>query len=185
MSDPEQLVPCEPALSKLFPHLKGNERPVLIWPNSTLNNFCKNVTLKNEHLAQVILDMIVTMKNRNGVGLAAPQIGELLNMFVIDTEHGPLTLINPSIIDRSMDLFKVDEGCLSVPGYFEYRERPRQVTIEYQDFHGQIYKRNFENLTAFVIQHEMDHLQGKLFVDELSPLKKSRVRKKISKTLRG
>jgi len=159
---------------------------LVYWPDERLHQPCKPVTDFSESLERLHGDMIVTMYHRSGVGLAAPQVGHNIQMFVmvLPDEDETLCLVNPEILEQSDDLFSWREGCLSVPGYFEERDRPKRIKVRFQDVLGEIHEREFSDLWAFAIQHEMDHLKGKVFVDDLSPFKKSRVQKKIDKTLK-
>jgi len=174
-------------------HLEGKIRPIIKWPNKILSTPCTDVTEFDDELGQLIMDMQWTMANHDGIGLAAPQVGVSKNIVVIDTSESPtelnlpnpLVMINPEIVSRARGIFKMKEGCLSVPGYFEDRIRLVAVDIEYQDPKGTKHKINLEGMMAFVAQHELDHLSGKTFVDGLSSLKKTFVQKKITKTLRG
>jgi len=133
-------------------------------------------------LKELTADMFYTMRKKNGVGLSAVQIGEAVQLVVMDLDE-PLVLINPGLVSvEGEQVF--EEGCLSVPGYFEMRARPNVVRVAYQDIDGTPKELNAEGLTAFCILHELDHLDGKLFVDDLSTLKKMRVKKKVKKTLK-
>ena len=177
------------------------ELPIVMWPDKRLAEQCEDVTDFDDQVRSLVASMIWTMRARDGVGLAAPQVAILQNIITVDipletqlpstgTEtpeyepvSRPFALINPKIIDADEKMFKWSEGCLSVPGYYEDRERPWRIVVEYFNDDGKKYTREFTNLFAFAIQHEMDHLEGKVFVDDLSRLKKDRIRKKMVKTL--
>ncbi len=165
-----------------------NLRDIVVWPNDILTCPCNVVIDFDDDLQQLVADMIHTMQHWLGIGLAAPQIGVSSNVIVIVNDHGPdvvpLSLINPQLIEVAEDKFQWDEGCLSVPGYYEARKRPNRVVVQYQDVSGNEHQSEFVGLWAFVIQHEMDHLNGKVFVDTLTPLKKKRVKNKVRKTLK-
>lgn len=182
---------ANPSVVGVAAHLVGNVRPIIKWPNKILATPCTDVTVFDDELGQLIMDMQWTMVNHDGVGLAAPQIGVSKNVVVIDTSESlvrlpnPLVMINPKIINRGRGLYKMKEGCLSVPGYFEDRVRLVAVVIEYHDPKGTKREIELEGMMSFIAQHELDHLRGKTFVDELSSLKKTFVQKKITKTLRG
>ena len=184
-------------------HLSASVRNILIWPTSSLNEPSVEVTEFDDELGQLIMDMFLTMDTNNGVGLAAPQVGINKNIITIGvrkhyalenpgttpTEYGNSfidhkVMINPKILGSSEQLTQNEEGCLSVPGYFENRMRPREIIVEWQDPHERFHSEEFQGMEAFVIQHEMDHLKGKLFIDDLSKLKKDRVKKKVAKELR-
>lgn len=158
---------------------------LVYWPSKLLNEPCVRVTedqFNTPELDQLIIDMIATMDANNGVGLAAPQVGENIQMFIIRLEpQNTMVFINPQVAVENFDPFKWEEGCLSVPGYFEDRERPCHVRVFYTDTNGEDQSTEFVNLYAFAIQHEYDHLMGRTFVDGLSRLKKSRVKGKIKK----
>jgi len=159
-------------------------REILTWPDDALHQQCSDVTEFNNDLEELIADMFFTMTASEGVGLAAPQIGELVNMFVLRIDpRTPLIFINPSIIQSSDELFTFEEGCLSVPGHFEKRKRPDTIVVHFQDASGKEHEYEFRGIYAFAIQHEMDHLNGKVFVDGASWFKQGRIEKKIKKAL--
>ena len=176
--------------------------PVVFWPDTRLNTVCVDVTEDQlDRIQKVLAAMFATMKQASGIGLAAPQIGLMLNVItlnipeVLELGHTgtqtptsepisqPFVMINPAIVEQGDDQFRWEEGCLSVPGHFEYRNRPQRIVVEYLNDDGSKHRTEFTGLHAFAIQHEMDHLVGKIFVDELSGLKQSRIKKKIRKTL--
>jgi peptide deformylase len=168
----------------MITHINSN-LPILIWPNEQLSQCSQPVLLFDDKIKQLSNNLIHTMKQKNGIGLAAPQCGIHLNIIAVSSDIEPPTIIiNPRILEQSDMLFQVNEGCLSVPGYYEHRSRPKNVHIEYQDINRTIFNKTFENLMAFCIQHEIDHLYGKLFIDNASQLKKDIIRRKINKTLR-
>lgn len=129
--------------------------------------------------------MILTMEAADGVGLSAVQVGIPLRI-VVFVDQDPMNhevFINP-VITRSYGKQELSEGCLSVPGVYEDRQRAEHIFVEYQDRYGMKSERELTGLEAFCVQHEIDHLDGKVFIDELSPLKKNRARDKIKKTVR-
>ena len=128
-------------------------------------------------------EMYAVMLENDGVGLSAVQVGVLKQIIIVDI-NGRRNIINPEIRETVTKRFKFSEGCLSVPGYYENRERSDAILLRYEDEKGDVSVKWISGLEAFCIQHEMDHLEGKLFIDDLSPLKKDRVRKKIEKRLR-
>jgi len=159
---------------------------ILKWPNDDqLHQVSVDVTKFDDSLKSLAFDMLYTMKQADGIGLAAPQVGEFINMIVIwlpIEEHMPLMIVNPNIITASDELMTFNEGCLSVPGYFEDRERPKQIVLQYHDISGvERHETEFTGLYAFAIQHEMDHLIGKLFIDNASMLKKAMIKSKMKK----
>lgn len=167
---------------------------IFTYPNPILTQVSEPVTefdAFGEHeLEDFCNDLHDIMSKNDGVGLSAVQVGILKRIIVMQCPDKSgnfghkFTFINPEIVDRSKDKFSFSEGCLSVPGYYENRARFKTILLKYQDDFGDSYQRPFSDLASFCIQHELDHLEGKLFIDDLSPLKKERVRKKIQKTLK-
>lgn len=171
-------------IDELVPH----ELAILVWPDERLTKPCQDITRfddeDNKYLEQLVLDMTFTMLQNQGIGLAAPQVSIMANVIVLLVENKPVVLINPKIKSVSDEEYEWEEGCLSVPGYYEKRKRPRSVIVEFKDIFGNDREAEFIGLWSFALQHEMDHLRGKCFVDDLSKLKTSRVKKKIEKTLK-
>jgi peptide deformylase len=135
-------------------------------------------------------DMLETMYAAPGIGLAAVQVGEPLRIIVMDLardgeEPAPRYFINPEILDRNDDLIPYEEGCLSVPEIYESVERPDRVRISYQNYQGETVEEDADGLYAVCIQHEMDHLEGVLFIDHLSRLKRDRAITKVKKAARA
>jgi peptide deformylase len=129
------------------------------------------------------------MYDAPGIGLAAIQIGQPQRLFVIDlakqeAPKAPMVLINPEILSRSEEISVYEEGCLSIPEYYEKVERPASVRLRYQDLKGGVHEIDADGLLATCVQHELDHLDGKLFIDYLSKLKRDRVMKKFTKIAR-
>lgn len=156
---------------------------VLHFPDARLRTKAKPVQQVNDNIRQIIKDMFETMYAAPGIGLAATQVNIHQQIIVIDVSYDkdqPLCLINPKILSREGDIC-LEEGCLSVPGVYEEVERANQITIQALDQQGKSFTAVAEELLAVCIQHEMDHLQGRLFVDYLSNLKRERIRKKLSK----
>ena len=163
-------------------------RKILHYPEPLLKQKSVPVTVFDEALKQLALDMAETMYDAPGVGLAAPQVGELQRLVVLDCSGSeePADLIiavNPEIIDARGESY-VEEGCLSIPGFCTAIRRHEEVTMRYQDVEGQTHERPADGLLAIGIQHEIDHLDGILFVDHLSPLKRSMFKKKYVKMLK-
>jgi peptide deformylase len=138
----------------------------------------------------LMADMLETMYDAPGIGLAAVQIGEPLRIIVMDLaregeEPAPRYYVNPEITWRSEELFSYEEGCLSVPEVYDSVERPARVKLKYLDYHGKPVEEEAEGLFAVCIQHEMDHLEGVLFIDHLSRLKRERAVTKVKKLVRA
>ena len=161
-------------------------RKVIYLPDPRLRAVSEEVTEFNDELQNLIDDMFDTMYAVNGVGLAAPQIGINLRLSVIDAggdKKDQIVIINPKIIDSQGEC-EYQEGCLSVPGAYDTVIRAETVTVAALDRHGKPFERTASGLLGECFQHEIDHLNGKLFVDLLSPLKKKQARKKMDKYLR-
>jgi peptide deformylase len=132
----------------------------------------------NDELRQLVEDMFETMYSANGVGLAAPQIGKNIRMVIIDIGEDPMVLINPEILKKS-GKETCDEGCLSLPGLTEKVERATSVVAEFTDLDGERYEIEAEGLLARAIQHELDHLEGVLFVDRISKARKLQIKNEL------
>ena len=160
-------------------------RKILKFPDQDLRIKAKPVEAFDEELKALTDDMFETMHSVNGIGLAATQIGVAKQVAVIDIspeKNEPLVIVNPAI--QILDPSKTedyDEGCLSVPGFFEKISRPSDIKLSYQDLNGQKQEIKPEGLLTKVVQHELDHLNGRLFVDHISELKRRRIRNKIVK----
>ena len=160
-------------------------RKILKFPDQDLRIKAKPVETFDEELEALTDDMFETMHSVNGIGLAATQIGVAKQVAVIDIspeKNEPLVIVNPAI--QILDPSKTedyDEGCLSVPGFFEKISRPSDIKLSYQDLNGQKQEIKPEGLLTKVVQHELDHLNGRLFVDHISELKRRRIRNKIVK----
>ena len=160
-------------------------RKILKFPDQDLRIKAKPVESFDDELKTLTDDMFETMHSVNGIGLAATQIGVAKQVAVIDIspeKNEPLVIVNPEI--QILDPFKTedyDEGCLSVPGFFEKISRPSDIKLTYQDLNGKKQEIKPEGLLTKVVQHELDHLNGRLFVDHISELKRRRIRNKIVK----
>ena len=160
-------------------------RKILKFPDQDLRIKAKPVESFDEELKTLTDDMFETMHSVNGIGLAATQIGVANQVAVIDIspeKNEPLVIVNPAI--QILDPSKTedyDEGCLSVPGFFEKISRPSEIKLTYQDLNGKKQEIKPEGLLTKVVQHELDHLNGRLFVDHISELKRRRIRNKIVK----
>jgi len=161
-------------------------KTILTEPNKILRQVSKQVEKVGEEEKKIMDDMLETMYQANGIGLAAIQIGIPKRIIVIDLAKGeekknPMYFVNPVIKNKNQNLATYEEGCLSVPDQFAEVDRPSTCEVEYLDYHGEKKILKAEGLIATCIQHEMDHLQGILFIDYLSKLKKSMIIKKLSK----
>lgn len=159
---------------------------ILHYPDSRLRNVAKPVEAVNDELRKLIDDMFETMYAAPGIGLAATQVNVAKRVVVIDvSDNGdvPLALVNPEILEKD-GVETMQEGCLSVPGFYENVERAEHIRFRYLDRNGEMIEREADGLLAVCVQHEIDHLDGKLFVDYLSDLKRSRIRKKLEKQQR-
>tara|TARA_Y100000741_G_scaffold331833_1_gene287416 strand:- start:1379 stop:1903 length:525 start_codon:yes stop_codon:yes gene_type:complete len=161
-------------------------RQILIEPNETLRQKSHPVEKVDEELQKLMDDMLETMYAAPGIGLAAIQVGVPKRVIVIDIAQKdgpkkPMFFVNPEIILKSDNNSTYEEGCLSVPGQFAEIDRPNKCKIKYLDYNGKEKEIDAEGMLATCIQHEMDHLEGILFIDYLSKLKKSMIIKKLSK----
>ena len=161
-------------------------RNIIIEPDPILRKKSTTLETVDDSTRKLLDDMLQTMYNAPGIGLAAVQIGILKRIVVIDVskkeeEKKPLFLINPEIKFKSKKTSFYEEGCLSLPGYFAEIERPAECNVEFIDYYGKKKELKADGLLSTCIQHEIDHLEGKLMVDYLSPLKRDRIRKKASK----
>ncbi len=158
---------------------------ILHFPDPKLRIQAKTVTKVDSNIRRIINDLFETMYDAPGIGLAATQVNIHQRIIVIDVTENhnqPLCFVNPKLIAYTGNTCS-EEGCLSVPGVFEPVERYAQITVQAQDHSGKEFELTAEGLLAICIQHEIDHLQGKLFVDHLSSLKRQRLQKKFQKPL--
>lgn len=156
---------------------------ILHYPDPRLRNVAAPVQLVDANTRKLVSDMFETMYDAPGIGLAATQVNVHQRIIVIDvsdSRNEPICLINPVIVE-SGGVEQTEEGCLSVPGVYETVERSDWIRVEALDENGEPFNREAEGLLAVCIQHEIDHLDGKLFVDYLSRLKRARIRKKLEK----
>ena len=160
---------------------------ILEFPDPRLRTEARPIAKVTDATRVLIDDMLETMYEAPGIGLAATQVNVHQRLLVIDIseDHSdPQVFINPEVTVLDAELGEYDEGCLSVPGYYETVNRPQQVEVTALDRHGKPFTRELNGLMAICLQHEIDHLNGKLFVDYLSPLKRQRIRKKLEKSQR-
>jgi len=158
-------------------------RTILEFPDQRLRTRAQPVTRFDAELARLVDDMFETMYAAPGIGLAATQVDVHKRVIVIDVSeerNEPLVFINPEIMSRE-GVAETEEGCLSVPGIFDDVKRASRIRVRFNDRTGAVIEKDYEGMLAVCVQHEMDHLEGKLFVDYLSDLKRQRIRKKLEK----
>lgn len=157
---------------------------ILEFPDPRLRTIAKPIAAVDDSIRQLADDMLETMYAAPGIGLAATQVNVHQRLVVIDVSDDkdqPLVFINPEVTVLSDNLHGYEEGCLSVPGFYENVERPERIKVTALDRDGNLFEMEPEGLLAVCIQHEIDHLDGKLFVDYISNLKRNRIRKKLEK----
>jgi peptide deformylase len=164
-------------------------REILVAPDPKLKIKARRVETFDDELRKLLDDMVETMYAAKGIGLAAPQIGVPLRAIVMDLardeeEASPRKFLNPEIVWESEEEVPCEEGCLSVPGQYAEVTRPAQCRVRYQDENGVRHEIDCDGLLAVCIQHEMDHLEGVLFVDHLSTLKRNMILRKVAKARR-
>lgn len=165
-------------------------RNILIHPDPRLKKTCDPVARITPEIETLAADMLETMYEAPGVGLAAPQVGVLSRLFVMDcnkdpeAEPQPLVMVNPRITWSSEGLNSYEEGCLSIPDQYAEITRPAEVRVEWLGLDGKTHQREFDGLWATCAQHEIDHLDGKLFIDYLSPLKRQMITRRMVKLKR-
>jgi peptide deformylase len=160
---------------------------ILRYPDDRLQRVAAPVAQVDDRIRRLVDDMLETMLDADGIGLAATQVDVHERVIVIDVSESrdqPLVLINPEIVARSDEMAVNEEGCLSVPTIYDKVQRHARVTVRAIDRDGRHFEREAEGLLAVCVQHEMDHLEGKVFVEYLSPLKRERIRTKMVKKTR-
>jgi peptide deformylase len=160
---------------------------ILRYPDPRLHTVAKPVAEVDERIRHLVDDMLETMYGAEGVGLAATQVDVHERVIVIDTSDArdaAVVLINPELVEKSEEMMVGDEGCLSVPDIYDKVQRHARVRVRAADRSGQVRELEAEGLLAVAVQHEMDHLLGKVFVEYLSPLKRSRIRTRMLKKTR-
>ncbi len=166
------------------------KRNILLHPDPRLKKLCAPVADITDDLRKLADDMLETMYDAPGIGLAAPQIGVLDRLIVIDCvkEEGaaprPLVMFNPEIVASSDETNVYEEGCLSIPEHYAEVTRPKVVDVTWMDRDGNLQQETFDDLWATCVQHEIDHLNGKLFIDYLKPLKRQMITRKMQKLKR-
>lgn len=160
---------------------------ILEFPDPRLRTVAKPVERVDDDLRKLVDDMLETMYDASGIGLAATQVNvhrRLLVMDVSEERDRPQVFINPQFEVLDETLGHYDEGCLSVPGFYEEVQRPQQIRVKALDRDGEAFEAELDGIAAICLQHEVDHLDGKLFVDYISPLKRQRIRRKLEKSHR-
>lgn len=160
---------------------------ILEFPDPRLRTVAKPVEVVDDALRSLIDNMLETMYAASGIGLAATQVNVHQRLLVLDTSEDrdtPMVFVNPEVTILDKTLGSYDEGCLSVPGFYEEVNRPRTVRVDAMGRDGKAFSLELDGLTAICLQHEIDHLDGKLFVDYISPLKRNRIRSKLEKAHR-
>jgi len=161
-------------------------RSILIHPDPRLRKLCSPIDAVDGAVRRLADDLFETMYDAPGIGLAAPQVGMMTRLFVIDCApkseaRVPLAMINPEILWVSEETNTYDEGCLSIPDQYEDVTRPAEVRMRWLDLEGNSQEQQFNGLQATCVQHELDHLNGKLFIDYLSKIKRSMITNKMKK----
>ena len=162
-------------------------RNILVFPHPNLRKVAKEVTEFDDGVRELVKDMFETMYEAPGIGLAATQIDVHQRILVVDVSEDkdkPQVFINPELLATEGEE-EHEEGCLSVPGFYETVKRPEKVKVRAFDEHGKAFELNADGLLAVCIQHEIDHLNGKVFVDYVSALKRNRIRKKLEKMVKS
>ncbi|MEM7721694.1 MAG: peptide deformylase [Pseudomonadota bacterium] len=166
------------------------KRPIILHPDPRLKKVVDPVADLSDELRVLADDMLETMYKAPGIGLAAPQVGEAVRLIVLDCvkEEGadprPLAMFNPKVVASSDERSVYEEGCLSIPDIYADVERPAEVTVRWIDPNGAEQEETFDGLWATCVQHEIDHLDGKLFIDYLKPLKRQLITRKMVKLKR-
>jgi peptide deformylase len=160
-------------------------REIIIWPDPILKQTATPVTQFDQALRTLVADMFETMYANDGVGLAAPQLGVLKNLIILDTrprqpDSTPVAMINPVILKKEGS-FIYSEGCLSLPGEFEDVERALNIRVKFQDVDGTEHELDCDGLLSVAVQHEADHLSGIMFTDHISALKRELIRKRMKR----
>ncbi len=160
-------------------------RPFLMVPDKRLRTVCPPVDTVDDGVRAVWDEMLAAMYAMPGVGLAGPQIGEMRRLAVVDCAgDAPVRMANPEVLHASVKLREHEEGSPNIPGLFAKVERPRAITARYLDENGDVVERDFVGLWATSVQHQIDHLNGKLFIDHLSPVKRKMMLAKHAKNMK-
>jgi len=161
-------------------------RPIITAPDPRLKVKARPVEKVDDYIRRLMDDMLSTMYAAPGIGLAAPQVGEAVRVIVLDVagrdeDPRPMRLANPEIVWASDEVVSCEEGCLSLPDHYAEVERPERVRVRYLDYEGEIREIEADGTLATCLQHEMDHLEGTLFVDHISALKRGIILRKLKK----
>ena len=165
-------------------------RPILLHPDPRLKKVATPVGAVDDNIRKLAEDMLDTMYDAPGIGLAAPQVNVLQRLIVVDCEKdddaepSPIVMLNPEVLQSSEAVSVYEEGCLSIPDLFADVTRPAEVDVRWTDLDGNICEAHFDGLWATCVQHEIDHLDGKLFIDYLKPLKRQMMTRKMQKLKR-
>ncbi len=167
--------------------------PIVVYGDPVLRKKAQDIEEGSIDVKELAEDMFETMKGASGIGLAAPQIGKPIRMFIVDgrpleeegMENFHKVFINPQIVEETGDPWKFEEGCLSIPGIREDVSRNPEITITYFDEDWQEHTESFDGMKARIIQHEYDHIEGVLFTDHVSPLKKRLIKGKLANISKG
>jgi peptide deformylase len=167
--------------------------PIYTYGQEVLRKKCEEITADYPELSTLIANMYETMYASNGIGIAAPQIGVPIRLFIVDTgnmdegNNTPLNqvFINPTVVEEWDTPWKFEEGCLSIPGIRENVSRNEKVKIKFQDLDFNWHERTFSGMAARVIQHEYDHIEGVLFIDRINPLRKKLIQTKLKDMSKG
>ena len=163
------------------------KRSIVYYPDARLKKLCLPISEITDDLRQLADDMLETMYAAPGIGLAAPQIGVLSRVIVMDCEKdddadpNPIIMFNPEIVAHSEETNVYEEGCLSIPEHYAEVTRPKAVEVAWVDVNGAVQKQEFEGLIATCVQHEIDHLNGKLFIDYIGVMKRQLITRKMQK----
>lgn len=180
-------------------NLKGEQLEIVTYPDPVLSKRAEDVTAFTPELEKLVEDMLFTMYHAPGIGLAAPQVGKSIRLFVLDVDYdretitnasgeeevrlsgfNPMVFINP-VIKGADEMTTFEEGCLSLPGVYEEVKRHKAIHVRYQDLKGNLHELDADDMLSICIQHENDHLEGVVFIERLSNLKKNFYKKKLAK----
>lgn len=159
--------------------------PIIAYGAAVLRQPCAHITINTPGVNDLVKNMWATLEHAKGAGLAAPQVNKPYQIFIVATDEFRGTFINPQILTYSPEIIVDTEGCLSIPGIWEEVPRAAGITIQYQDEAMQMHTRSFSGNIARAIQHEYDHLNGKLYLDYLSPLRKTLLKNKLQAIAKG
>ena len=164
--------------------------PILTLPDPVLRKKAKPVERVDAELRRLMDDMLATMYDAPGIGLAAPQVGVLRRLIVMDpakdeAPKSPIVMVNPEILERSQEMRVHEEGCLSIPDFTAEIERPAKTRVSYVDPQGKKQEAELEGIWSTLVQHEIDHLNGRLFISHVSGLKRDLIKRKIKKLVRA